>query len=159
MKDAPSRALLCDRTREWAALRLDTELSEFEQALMAAHLERCEACRAFAADVRGFTVELRGALLERPGEPVALPARPRVAFRNVQVAAAAAVFVVAAGLGGIFGSLPAGSGDRATQAAPLAGANPDAQLRALRVEELKDAAQDAARPPLQRGKIVAVATV
>ena len=142
-----SRTLLCDRTREWATLRVDAELSEFEQALMSAHLERCAACGRFAADVRAISDALRAAPAEQPSEPIALPARPRVPLRGVQVAAAAAMFVVAAGLGGVFGSLPVDSGEQAPFAAPPVGTgNPDAQLRALRVDSLK--------PPLHRGKLI-----
>ena len=141
-----SRSLLCDRTREWAALRVDAELSEFEQALMSAHLDRCGLCRVFAGDVRAIADALRTAPAEHPSEPVALPARRRVAARNVQVAAAAAVFVVAAGLGAVFGSLPVNGADPAVDTAPVLAANPDAQLRALKVDSLK--------PPLQRGKLL-----
>lgn len=141
------KTLLCDRARECATLRLDAELSEFEHALMGAHLERCPACRRFAEDVRAISDALRAAPAEQPSEPIALPARPRVAMRGAQVAAAAAVFVVATGLGGVFGSLPVHTNEEPTRtAAPVTSANPDAQLRALRVESLK--------PPLQRGKLV-----
>jgi predicted anti-sigma-YlaC factor YlaD len=148
MTHAYSRALLCDRTREWSTLRLDAELSEFEHALMSAHLDRCGSCRRFAADVRAIADALRAAPAEQPAEPIASPTRRRVATRPAQVAAAAAVFLVAAGIGAVFGSLPAGSVERATRAAPMLGANPDAQLRALRVDALKP------ERPLQRGKLV-----
>ena len=35
---------MCERARAWASLRLDAELSEFEDALLTAHLRRCSAC-------------------------------------------------------------------------------------------------------------------
>ena len=61
------RMSACTREREWISLALDGELSEFEQVVMAAHLERCADCRAFAAEARGFTTALRAA----PDEPLA----------------------------------------------------------------------------------------
>lgn len=134
--------MLCDRTREWAALELDGELSEFERALMRAHLDRCAECRDFATDVGEIAVRLRAAPLEALARPVTLPARRRVAsFRHVQVAAAAAVVLVAAGLGGLYGSvrseepvLSAAPGGHATS---LAAVSEDRLVRAVRLAYLK----------------------
>ena len=109
MTHHPTRAMLCDRTREWAALRLDAELSEFETAIMTAHLDRCQECRAFAADVATITRELRSTPLEPPPRPIELgaPRRFPLPRRHLQFAAAAALVVLAAGLGSLYGSLRA----------------------------------------------------
>ncbi|MGH3132120.1 MAG: zf-HC2 domain-containing protein, partial [Gaiellaceae bacterium] len=91
--------MLCDRTREWVALSLDGELSEFESALMTAHLERCEPCRVFQVELGAITAELRSRPLETLRRPIELPARRRfVPARHVQIAAAAALVVGAAAL-------------------------------------------------------------
>ena len=144
-----TRALLCDRSREWAALSVDAELSEFEQALLNAHLERCSACREFAADVRAIAAELRNAPLERPAIPVALPERRRAAgFRGFQVAAAAAAVVAAGVFGGILGLLPNSSSQSREAASPRV-VNLDAQLRQLRRDSLRPPSDIGAfKPPI-----------
>jgi predicted anti-sigma-YlaC factor YlaD len=95
----------CDRAREYASLRLDGELSEFERALLDSHLERCPGCRAFAEDLVTMTDRLRTAPQERPLIVVALPKRRFVALRHVQVSAAAAAVVSVVGIGSLFGML------------------------------------------------------
>lgn len=90
----------CERARECASLRLDGELSEFEHALLVAHLARCEPCRSFAAELDAFTTSLRDAPLETLEQPVALPARRRISRRPVEVAAAAALMLTALGVTG-----------------------------------------------------------
>jgi predicted anti-sigma-YlaC factor YlaD len=144
MRLTGTRAMLCDRTREWAALDLDGELSEFERALMQAHLDRCADCREFAGDVVQITQNLRSAPLEALARPVTLPARRRVAsYRHVQVAAAAAVVLVAAGLGGLYGSV---RGEEATvsaaggHATSLAAVSEDRLVRAVQLAYLKSSA-------------------
>lgn len=86
----------CEYAREQVSLQLDGELSEFEQVALAAHLESCARCRAYAASVGQVSAELRAAGLEEPGFLVALPhrSRLRIPVRAAQVAAAAAVAVV-----------------------------------------------------------------
>ena len=97
------RTVTCDRERRWISLALDGELSELERAMMAAHLERCGECRAYADDVRGFTVALRSA----PPEPVrnriwhGAPERARAARMRLRIApvASAAAAIAAAFIG------------------------------------------------------------
>ena len=95
----------CDRIREWVSLEVDGELSRIEQALVERHLAACAECAAFAADVGGFTQALRTAPLEPLAEPIVLPRRTRISLRSFQVAAAAAVAVVAVGVAGLSSSL------------------------------------------------------
>jgi anti-sigma factor RsiW len=107
----------CERARECASLRLDGELSEFEQALLAAHLARCEACRSFAAELDAVTTRLRSAPLEPLEQPVALPARRRISRRPVEVAAAAALMLTALGVTGALRTIE-GSSPSLTFASP-----------------------------------------
>jgi anti-sigma factor RsiW len=97
----------CERAREAASLRLDGELSEFEQALLVAHLARCEPCRSFAAELSAITMRLRTAPLERLEQPVVLPARRRFSRRPAEIAAAAALMLTALGVTGAVRTLDA----------------------------------------------------
>jgi anti-sigma factor RsiW len=84
----------CARACEWASLRLDDQLSEFEEVLLEAHLARCAECRAFAASISGLTGALRGAPLEEPAfafEPPRKTSGRTFALRAVSAAAAIAV--------------------------------------------------------------------
>ena len=99
----------CERARAWVSLRLDGELSELEAAMLGAHLERCEACRGFAADAEGFTLALRADALQPLERVVTLPVARRSMRRAVQFGAAAALVAASIGLGSMFGAL--GSGD------------------------------------------------
>ena len=94
----------CDRARQWLSLDVDGELSEFERALLDAHLARCEDCRSFADDTHEFTALLRAAPLEALTHPVALPSRRSRLVRPLRVAAAAAAVVAVTGLAAIVGS-------------------------------------------------------
>jgi anti-sigma factor RsiW len=145
--------MLCDRTREWVALRLDTDLSEFETALMSAHLERCEACRGFAGEVAAITQALRTAPLEPLAQPVELPTRRHVLRgRRVQLVAAAALVVLAAGLGSLYGAV---RGPAAPAVAPIVHApmvsDDSMLLRKIRLAELRPTGPlplGATKPPL-----------
>ena len=96
----------CERAREWASLRLDAELSEFEQALLDAHLERCPPCADYAGNVTTATKALRSAEASRLSAPIALPAgRRALPLRAMSAGAAAAAVVAAVGLGTLIGSL------------------------------------------------------
>src|SRR4051794_26475663 len=85
----------CARASEWVSLRLDGQLSDFEQVLLESHLERCAECRAFAANVSGLTRTLRAMPLEQPSVTFQAPRRARGGtFALGAVSAAAAVAVV-----------------------------------------------------------------
>jgi predicted anti-sigma-YlaC factor YlaD len=99
----------CDRAREYASLRLDGELSEFERALLDSHLERCPSCRAFAGDLVAVTERLRSAPLEAPQLTVTLPRRRFAGVRGVQASAAAAAIMSVVGIGTLFGLLQSGA--------------------------------------------------
>ena len=91
----------CERARECASLHLDGELSEFEQALLVAHLARCEPCRSFANELESITNHVRSTPLARLEQPVAVPSRRRLVTRRpVEVAAVAALMLVALGIAG-----------------------------------------------------------
>jgi hypothetical protein len=84
----------CACAREWASLRLDDQLSEFEEVLLEAHLARCGDCRGFATSVAELTVALRCAPFEQPELAFEAPRRTRgrtVGLRAVSAAAAVAV--------------------------------------------------------------------
>jgi predicted anti-sigma-YlaC factor YlaD len=93
------RTTTCERAAQWISLELDGELSELDRARLTRHLDRCPSCRAWSAEVGGFTSLLRTAPLVELSSPVAvfLPrvrARRRAAVATlVTVAAAAAVLV------------------------------------------------------------------
>lgn len=100
---------VCHRTRQQVSLRLDSELSELEEALAAAHLERCAACRAFAVDLEALTETLRAAPLEEPSVRFQLPRRrARIGVAHMGTAAAATI-TTAIALGSFvsLGSAPA----------------------------------------------------
>ena len=95
------RSLLCERTRGWVSLSLDGELSEFERALVASHVDRCPQCAEFAADTAATTSLLRTASLEPVPHMLVLPLRRRqIGAVAMRVSAAAAVLVGALGLAG-----------------------------------------------------------
>jgi anti-sigma factor RsiW len=84
----------CARASEWVSLRLDGQLSEFEELLLEAHIERCPDCKAYAANVTGLTAALRATPLEQTSVTFEAPRRRRartVGLRAVSAAAAVAV--------------------------------------------------------------------
>jgi anti-sigma factor RsiW len=117
----------CNREREWISLALDGELSEFEQIVMSAHLERCADCRAFAADLRSFTTSLRDAATEPldtrvwVGDPSRSRRAARLRLRVAPVASVAAALTAAfVGLTSVLDrSGVRGSSDVALVGAPL----------------------------------------
>ena len=63
--------------------------------MIASHLERCAACGAYETEVRAFTQALRVAPLEPMARSVVIHRRRRHVGARLQVAAAAAVALVA----------------------------------------------------------------
>jgi hypothetical protein len=72
--------------------------------MLRAHTARCLPCAAFQAETAALTSCLRLAPLEPMPAPVVLPTRRRSASRLAQVGAAAAVAVLAAGIGAMLSS-------------------------------------------------------
>lgn len=125
----------CERARCWASLRLDGELSELEERLLEAHLERCAECRAFDLAATGLTRELRAAPLVVLDPPIALPQRARLHVRGLRAAVAAAASVAAVGLASILAFSGSGPGVRTPSFLPLphdASAWSDTEARDLR---------------------------
>lgn len=97
----PTRSSRCERTRAWAALAPDGELSQLERRLLEAHLAHCACCRVFADQVETIAEQLRSAALEGSARRFALPAAPvrRAAYARVRgVGAVAAVAAMAFGI-------------------------------------------------------------
>jgi predicted anti-sigma-YlaC factor YlaD len=138
----------CERARAWASLRLDGELSELEEALLAAHLARCAACCEYEETVAGAVAVLRAQPLEQVGHPVVIPGRRRTIVRPIGLARVAAI---AAAVVGVTTVLSTQSSDGPTSPAGSLGGvsttadNDFAQLRALRVMQL------GGRPPRGSG--------
>jgi len=95
----------CDRARAQVSALLDGELSELEEADLRLHLEDCAACRANHAGAVAISGSLRSAPLEQLDFPIVVPNRRYVATRWIQAASAAAVVLVAIGLGSSQGIL------------------------------------------------------
>jgi hypothetical protein len=138
----------CERSREWASLRLDSELSELEQALLDAHLARCESCAAYVRAIDSATATMRSAPLQRLNEPIFLPLRRRRAFSAQALragTATAAAVACAVGLGTLFGSLGTKAPSLSANAARLSNNNiasgpsseADVLVRAPRLAMLK----------------------
>jgi Putative zinc-finger len=100
------RSATCDRARAWTSLRSDGELSEFECALLDAHLARCPACATFADDVGSITDALRAEPLVALSRPIDIAARRRRSYRlpTTAAASAAAIVVTIAGAFAMLGS-------------------------------------------------------
>lgn len=98
----------CERSREWASLRLDGMLSFFESALLDRHLRRCADCRSFAAALSAHTHLLRSAELEEPARRVEIAGR-RINRRRS--AAGAALVAVVAAAAAVFAVSPARHGN------------------------------------------------
>ena len=90
-------SLICDRVRSQVSLELDSELSQLERAMVAAHLERCSDCREYESDVTAFTRVLREAPLERMESPVVVHRPRRAIAARLQAGVAAAVAIAALG--------------------------------------------------------------
>jgi anti-sigma factor RsiW len=120
----------CERSREWASLRLDGQLSTFETALLDRHLRRCPACRAFAAAATIQTQLLRSAPLEEPLRGVTLPERSSRPVRRGAAGALGALVAAAAAAAVLFS--PSSPTPSATSAAARASNAPQLFVFAAR---------------------------
>jgi Putative zinc-finger len=96
--NAVRASLVCQRIREQVSLRLDDELSQLEERMLASHLRRCSDCRTFEESVREFTEQLRAAPLESPRQPIMVRRTRRVSLTAAQVTAAATLAVAVLGV-------------------------------------------------------------
>jgi predicted anti-sigma-YlaC factor YlaD len=64
VSDLVVEAPACRRTREVVSLALDGETETLEMRAATLHLDRCERCRRFAADVAAITEALRAPRFE-----------------------------------------------------------------------------------------------
>jgi hypothetical protein len=104
MRVLRAQSRVCDRAREYSSRALDSELSDFEQALLESHIERCEPCRAYSDELEQIVTRIRLAPLEPLSQPISLPSRRRAGARVLQVAAASAAAAVAV-TAGLVGAL------------------------------------------------------
>ena len=96
------RAIECERTRQWVSAALDSELSQFERALVTGHLTRCPACRSFEERITAVTTAVRSSPPEKMSERIYLPVRRRAWRTQTGVArlgSVAAVIVTALSIG------------------------------------------------------------
>ena len=112
-------------------MRLDSQLSDFEEILLEAHLARCPACTAFAESASRVTEILRAAPLEELAFPIQLPrsrgARVR-GLRAVSTVAAAAMI----GLSGVVGL------ELSRSRVPSASASPNRALIGLKEQQMDE---------------------
>jgi Putative zinc-finger len=103
-REALTLGVRCERARQWASVRLDSELSALEGQLLERHLGACEPCRSFAEGMRSATTVVRDTPPELPKRRFELPRRPLLRFpserRRTALIAAAAL-----ALGALAGSL------------------------------------------------------
>jgi predicted anti-sigma-YlaC factor YlaD len=138
----------CERARAWVSLRLDDELSELEEALLAAHLRACAICSSYEESVRGPVVALRARPLEQLEHPIAVLGRRHVLRRQATLARVAATLAVVVGVATVVSTELARQSSNKPSALVQTSAAPDydfAQLRALRVIQL------GGRPPRGSG--------
>src|SRR5579872_3809302 len=93
-----ARKELCLRAREWASLRLDGELSEFEEALLNSHLADCISCTDFVGRVESVTEQVRATPFEAFERSVIFGRHRRISWRATRAAAAGAAVVATIGL-------------------------------------------------------------
>jgi len=89
---------LCLRACEWASLRLDGELSEFEEAMLQAHLAGCLACSEFMQRIETVAEQVRTAPFEPFERAVVLARHRRISLRVSRAAAAGAAVVATIGI-------------------------------------------------------------
>ncbi|MDP9304543.1 MAG: zf-HC2 domain-containing protein [Actinomycetota bacterium] len=111
----------CDRARAQVSALLDGALSELEEADLRLHLDGCAACRTFQAGAVSISGSLRAAPLEQLDFPIVVPNRRYVATRWIQGASAAAVVLVAIGLGSSQGLLAGRGGAGSTSSSSSSG--------------------------------------
>ena len=126
----------CDRMRGVISARLDSEVSEVEQATMDAHLAVCADCRAYAAGLAETTQLIRATPLEELSFPIALPSHRLRLARTMQLGAAAAAVAATVLLSITIGTPQNGAGLSSLSASGANGSaaylqSPEYELRML----------------------------
>ncbi|MGZ4256648.1 MAG: zf-HC2 domain-containing protein [Gaiellaceae bacterium] len=147
----------CERARQWASASVDGELSSFERALLADHLERCASCREFGLAIADLTTALRAAPRERV-ESISI-GRVRRQVRLRLAPAVAAMAVAAVGLGSVLASVELKSGSVASvqplQVVPVASSPDTINLSTVNVlEKLRTGAQAKSARSLRGGPVM-----
>jgi anti-sigma factor RsiW len=106
-------SVVCDRVRAQVSLELDGELSQLEQRMLSAHLERCADCARYADDVRDLTERIRTAPAALMQRPVVVRRRRAITTTRIQIGVAAAFALAALGLGTELAASPSQSGSLA----------------------------------------------
>lgn len=131
----------CAHVCEWVSLRLDSQLSDFEDVLLEAHLERCPDCCAFAETMTQLTEILRATPLEEPTFAFQLPRRSGAWAHGLRAASAVAALAIV-GLSGLV------SLQLSTSRVPGVPASADRALiglKELQMEQLDGAGRKASR--------------
>ena len=101
------RAILpaeCTQACQQLSLRVDSELSEFENVLLEAHLASCAECQSFGQSITDFTTALRTVPAEQPSVAFQLPCshnRRNALFAGSFRTASAAAAVALVALSGL----------------------------------------------------------
>jgi anti-sigma factor RsiW len=127
----------CERAAQWISLELDDELSEFERAALARHLESCHECREASAVIMGFTRLIREAPAAACEPSTAAPALPAVRRRRTGVRRAAFVALLAASLGSLAGVFVIPQGAPVDSSAFLSAATPIQRLEYVSAEHAR----------------------
>ena|SRR5436190_7881946 len=126
------RATACENAGQWISVRLDGELTELEAAALDRHLERCERCNAYAAELGSMTHLLRAA-------PLVEPRRTLVSFperRGRKVARRALLgLALAGGAASAAAALVLGVGSSSTSTSALGFRSVQEQIRFVHAEQ------------------------
>ena len=128
------RPLACERARQWASQRVDTDLSEFEAARLERHSASCAGCAAFATQLESVVGTLRSAPIARLSEPVRFPVarRSRHHIRQLVAVGVTVAVVFAAVAVGLVTADPAPTGMSYSDVS-LSADNGRAELDSLRL--------------------------
>ena len=144
MTTRPTPSEPCLWASQRLSLRLDDEISEFEQLRLEEHLRSCADCRARATELVWMTDALRAADLEAPRVAFQLPHRRyfgAYALRAVSATAAVAVMAIS-GLVGLSGFRAPGGSLHRTPVAEVRAARERLVVKEQLLDKLETGAAD-----------------